>query len=127
MKKEIIISVVIVTLIVILDIITQKYTKFAMNDIAGILASVRDDLINNREQEANENIKTAQERWDEVKEKMVIYIEHNELEKVEMCIIESKSYIETGEYKMAIESIDKCNFIMNHIKGKYELSLKNIF
>ena len=127
MKKEIIISIVIVILIVLFDIITQKYTNFAMNDIAEILANLRDDLVNNREQEASQKIETAQERWEDVKEKMVIYIEHDELEKVEMCIIESKSYMQTKEYTMAIEAIDKCNFIMNHIKDKYELSLENIF
>lgn len=58
---------------------------------------------------------------------MVIYIEHNELEKAEMYIVEAKSHIETNEYSMAIESLDSCKFIIDHIIDKYEFSLKNIF
>lgn len=72
-------------------------------------------------------IEKAEEKWNEVKQKMVIYIEHTELEKVEMYIKEAKSCIETREYTIAIQMLDVCDFIMEHIKDKYELSLKNIF
>ena len=68
-----------------------------------------------------------EEEWDNVKEKFVIYLEHNELEKVEMYIIETKSHIETNEISMAIQSVDTCTFVIDHIKEKYEFSLKNIF
>ena len=58
---------------------------------------------------------------------MVIYLEHTELEKVEMYILETQSHIETKEYTMAIQSLDTCDFIIDHIIDKYEFSWKNIF
>lgn len=58
---------------------------------------------------------------------MVIYLEHTELEKAEMYILEAESYIETKEYAMAIQALDTCKFIIDHIIDKYEFSWKNIF
>lgn len=127
MKKEMIISCIVVAIIIILDIITQKYTKASMNEIEEVLVSVREELKKENDIEAKEKIEEAKSKWDKIKEKLVIYIEHEELEKVEMYIIESRSNIETKEYEMAIQTIDVCNFIMDHIKDKYELSLQNIF
>ncbi|MCI8620429.1 MAG: DUF4363 family protein [Clostridia bacterium] len=58
---------------------------------------------------------------------MVIYLEHTELEKAEMYLLETKSHIETKDYEMAVVSLDTCKFIIDHIIDKYEFSLKNIF
>ena len=65
--------------------------------------------------------------WNDKKEILVIYLEHTELEKAEMYILEAKSHLETEEYTMAIQSIDTAIFIIDHIKDKYEFSIKNIF
>lgn len=82
-------------------------------------------------QKKEENIKykieEITENWNKKKEFFVIYLEHTELEKVEMYMINAKSNIETREYEMAVESIDTCKFIISHIKEKYEFSLENIF
>ena len=127
MKKELIISFIIVVAIVIFDIITQNYTDSAMREVGQILESVRNGLVEENSNIAKENIEIAKSKWDEVKEKLVIYIEHNELEKVEMYLIEVNSYIEKEDYNMALDSLDICNFIMEHIKDKYQFSLENIF
>lgn len=65
--------------------------------------------------------------WNERKETLTIYLEHTELEKAEMYILEAKSNIETEEYRIAIQALDTSVFIIDHIKDKYEFSLKNIF
>ena len=127
MKKEIIISIVIVLLILILNAITQKYTSKSMSEVSEKLMIIRDDLINGNEDEVKEKIKLAKESWDDIKEKLVIYLEHTELEKVEQYILETESYIEVKEYGMAVQTLDTCNFMIDHIKDKYDFSLKNIF
>ena len=42
-------------------------------------------------------------------------------------MLETESYIEVEEYDVAVQTLDTCNFIIDHIKDKYEFSLKNIF
>ena len=127
MKKEIVISCVIIIGIIIFDIITQNYTVKAMDGVSEVLETVRHDVQAENDNSAKEGIERTKEKWNNVKEKLVIYIEHAELEKVEMYIMQADSHIETKEYSMAIESIDMCDFVMEHIKEKYELSVKNIF
>ncbi len=127
MKKEVIIVIVILVLIVILNIITQKYTNVKMTELTDMLSKVKESLSLENIEEAKEKMVKVQEEWDNIKEKFVIYLEHNELEKVEMYIIETKSHIETDEISMAIQSVDTCTFVIDHIKEKYEFSLKNIF
>lgn len=127
MKKEIIISIVIVLIIVILDIITQNYTNKSMSQVSEKLMDVRADLINGNRDKTKEKIIATKKNWDKIKEKLVIYIEHDELEKVEQHMLETESYIEVEEYDVAVQTLDTCNFIIEHIKDKYEFSLKNIF
>ncbi len=127
MKKEIIISVVIVIIVVVLNIITQKYTNITMDEISNELAMIREDLSKENIEEIEKGIENAKNKWDDIKNKLVIYLEHDELEKVEMYIIETASHIETKEYSMAIQSLDTCEFVIEHIKEKYEFSWKNIF
>lgn len=127
MKKEIIISVIIVIIVVILNIITQEYTDSSMSEMETELAKVRECLVNENEGNCKKEIESAKDKWDEMKEKLVIYLEHNELEKIEMYIIEASSHIETKEYAMAIQSVDTCSFMIEHIKEKYDFSWKNIF
>ena len=91
------------------------------------MCGVKTDLVEKREDKAKKGIQEIIDKWNEKKEILVIYLEHTELEKVEMYILEANSNIETGEYTMAIQSIDTSNFIIDHIKDKYQFSLENIF
>ncbi|MCI8393573.1 MAG: DUF4363 family protein [Clostridia bacterium] len=85
------------------------------------------DLVEKREEKAKKAMQEVVDTWNDKKEILVIYLEHTELEKAEMYILEAKSHLETEEYTMAIQSIDTANFIIDHIKDKYEFSIKNIF
>jgi len=127
MKKEIIIIVVVVVVIVILNIFTSRHTNEVADEIVAHLSLVREGLKLEAEEQIQENIEEAKKIWDREKDKLSIYIEHEELEKVEMYMTNVSTDIETKEYNMAIESLDTCVFIIGHIKDKYELSLKNIF
>ncbi len=127
MKKEIIISVIVIILIVVLNIITQNHTNKTMDEILSKLDEIRIEITSNDNKDVNERIKNLLEIWKNRSESLAYYIEHDELEKVEQYIREVNSNIETEEYTMAIQSLDTCKFIINHIKDKYEFSFKNIF
>ncbi len=127
MKKEIIISIIIVILVVILNIITENYTKNTMSELTSTLNTLKEDIKNENEEAIRENMQKSIDIWNDRKEKLMYYIEHNELEKVEMHILEIQSYIETEEYNMAIEVLDSCKFVIEHIEEKYAFCLKNIF
>lgn len=129
MKKELVICIIIVALIVITNIITQNYTKECvkqMNEKLDILKEV--SLSSNiDEQNIMNNIETIEQKWNEFQEKLAFYIEHDELEKVETQIFTIKGFSEIKKYDEIVPELEKCVFILEHIKGKTTLNVKNVF
>lgn len=129
MNKEIIISIVIVIAVLIIDIFSTNYTKQSVEDIEKSFEEIKYKL---EGKEANQEVIKKQmdairTKWRGKYEKLAFYIEHDELEKVETEIYGINANIDTGEYDEAIEKIEKCKFILNHIEDKGKLSLKNVF
>jgi len=132
MYKEIIIIIVILVIILSLNYITQNYTKYCVSEISSELNNLREKINNQIDteeipEELNNSINSIHNKWDEMYKKLAYYIEHDELEKVETCLTNVRSNIETEELEYSIENLDNCIFILEHIQDKEKLSLANIF
>ena len=134
MRKETIICIIIVIVICIGNVITQKYTKESVETLTSGLETLKTDFkenIDNNEGKSNEEIKEEidkiKENWDSRHDKLAYYIEHNELEKVENNLTALDSFAETKEYSDAIKELDESVFVLKHIQEKYAFNLKNIF
>lgn len=129
MYKEIIITITIIVVIIIANIITQNNTTKIVDEINQMLYSVRDKIM---EQEVNKeeiqlSMENIQNVWDEKQKKMAYYIEHDELEKVETEMKRLKADIDVQNYSLAVENLDNCIFILEHIKDKSALKIVNLF
>lgn len=145
MKKELIICITIIVLIISANIITQNYTKSCvgkMNERIDMISEAvygKLDLEENKKLEnSNENNKidkstiqketdNLESTWNEFQEKLAYYIEHDELEKVETQIYAIKGFCEVEKYDEILPEAEKCSFILKHIEEKTKLSAKNIF
>ena len=129
MYKELIISIVVVGLIILGNIITQNNTIKSVNEISGELENLR-EIISKDEVDAEKSkykMQDIEKVWEERYEKMAYYIEHNELEKVETELTKLKADIDMKEYKLGVENLDNCIFILEHIKDKTALKIVNVF
>lgn len=130
MKKEFIIIILVVIIVIILEVITNNYRDQTIKNISGELNILREELLNKPE-EIREDIKNMTEEidsnWKEDFKILAYYIEHDELEKVSTELILLKTYIEIEEYNSAIIVVDKCKFILEHIKDKQEFTFQSIF
>ena len=124
MKREIIIACVIITLIVILNIITANYTNKVMEEITSNLDEIRVQLVAKNKENLKSNVDKTIKNWSDRKDLLAFYIEHTELEKVELYLYEMNSNV---EFNIAIQALDSCKFIVSHIRDKYKVALKNIF
>lgn len=52
---------------------------------------------------------------------------HDELEKVSTELAKLKADVKTENYDFAVENLDNCIFILEHIKDKSALKIVNIF
>lgn len=129
MSKEIIICFIIIILVISFNILTTNFTQNTTKSINEKLEDLKEKLSEDDVQK--EEVKTANneiiDEWQEKYEVLAYYIEHDELEKVGTELTALKSSIDVELYEDGIENLDRCIFILNHIKDKYGLKVKNIF
>lgn len=129
MYKEIIISLVIIIGIFILNNVTENYTKDSLDIMSQKFIEVREELLED-EHKKESLIKKSEElisNWDGRSQTLAYYIEHDELEKVDTYLVALKSNIESEDYEQAVENLDICVYILEHIDDKEAFLLKNIF
>ena len=129
MYKELIISILIFLAIIALDMQTQNYTNNSVNEISDSLNQLKEE-IRNEEADANklsDNINNIYDKWQVYHDKLVLYIEHDEIEQVESHFVATKSLIESNQYDVALADLEQTIFVLNHISKKYKLTLENIF
>ena len=96
MKKELIICIIILILIIIGNILTQKYTTNSVDVITESLKDLRKDILKDIENADKEytlkKVNEVDEKWHKFYNLLAYYIEHNELEKAETNLIAIESY-----------------------------------
>ena len=131
MTKELIISIIIVVLIFVGNSVTENYTGESIDETKQSLFDLREEIMKNEDEidvtSAKQKIDNIHEQWDSRYEKLAYYIEHDELEKVKTELTGLRGYIEKEEYSEAVPELDKSMYILEHIKEKTALNLKNIF
>ncbi len=128
MTKECIICIIIIIIIISLNIITQNYTKQSVEQINEDLEELKGKLEeNSNKKEIQENIESIMEEWKKKFNILAYFIEHDELEKAETELTGLKANIEVEEYEQAVTELEKAEFILNHIKDKFKLEIKNVF
>lgn len=143
MYKEVIISTIIIIAIIIGNILTQNYTTEAVYNINQKLEEKKEKIIQVNESLEKKEISEEQQekekedlksdineiisKWKEKYKILAYYIEHDELEKVNTELVSLKGNIESKEYGQGISDLERCIFILEHIKDKFALKIKNIF
>ena len=128
MKKEAIITISIVLLILLAEWLTQGYTHKAFAEIEDNLTQLKEEILQtnaNSEQLINKTEQIA-ELWESKQENLSYYLEHNELEKVNTQIVLIKGYLESDSPQDAIPDLEEGLYIIEHIKEKEAFKLKNI-
>lgn len=129
MKKELIICIVVISLVVIGNIVTQNYTKKCVENMEQQLEQFKEVVLQKEKnkEEIKEKIEMVKTKWDDMQEKLAFYIEHDELEKVEAEIALMEGQSESELYDEICPELEKCIFILEHIEDKTALNVKNIF
>lgn len=129
MKKEAIITIIIILLIFAGEWITQNYTKKTLGKTQDQLRELKEDILNTQNNNSYLIEKTDKiyEDWERENEILSYYLEHNELEKVNTQIILIKGYLESDTPQDSIPDLEEGIYILDHIKQKEVFNLKNIF
>lgn len=129
MYKELVFIIIIIVLVIVGNIITQNNTNKTVEIMSEELNTFKNEILNDNvnKMEVQNHIRKINNTWDEYLEILAYYIEHDELEKVTTELTKSKANVETKNYDLAVENLDNCIFILEHIKDKSALKIVNIF
>lgn len=128
MKKEIIICIAVIVIVIVLNTVTGKYTKDSVESMKYDLNKVKQEIEQNKDKnEISENVENTRNNWNNKYKTLAYYIEHDELEKVTLYLVGLDSNVKSEEYSEAIAELDKCVYILDHIQDKYSFNLRNIF
>ena len=129
MYKEIIICSIVIIIVVGLNILTENYTEESVTLMTDKLDNLKQTMISEKQNEENikEKMDIILNDWNNRHKMLAYYIEHDELEKVETELVLLKGNIEVKEYDQGIPNLSNCVFILDHIKEKTALQIKNIF
>ena len=127
--KEITIILLIITLVVVGHVYVYSYLNTTSNSIIEELQSLNTNI--NKEEISLESLIEKSDdikyKWNEIKETWSNIILHEEVDAIETALIRTKAKIETDEKEEAIEDIQTAIFLLEHIKEKEKVNLKNIF
>ena len=129
MRREAIITILIILAIIIGEWLTQSYSKKILSGVQDSLRELKEGILSS-ENEVSELIdKTNQiyDKWEEDNQLLSYYLEHDELEKVNTQFVLVKGYLETDDPQNALPDIEEGIYILEHIKEKEKLSIKNVF
>lgn len=129
MYKETIICIITVILIFIINEVACNYTKNAVNELTTKLSELREEILtkNIDKDKANLEMYNIFELWNSKYKVLAYYLEHDELEKIEINLNSLYGEIETEEYDEAVSELDRTNFILHHIERKNKFDWKNVF
>ncbi len=129
MRREAVITILIILVIIIGEYLTQRYSEETLGGVQDSLGELKEQILSS-EIEVSELIdKTNQiyNKWEEDNELLSYYLEHDELEKVNTQIVLVRGFLESDTPEDSIPEIEEGIYILEHIKEKEKLSIKNVF
>ena len=125
--KKFILVLTIFLFVIFLDLFLYFKTDKLIFETQNLLSTVKESLDSEDFEDGKKNIKKLQNNWEKNNKILSFFIEHDELEKVSTKVEVIKENATNGEYENALEDIVEAKYILEHIKDKYNFSLKNIF
>lgn len=125
--REYLIIIVILSFVFLMEYLTSKSLGEATQWMKDGVISIENKVKENQESEAQEEFYDLQGKWKEKTEKLALFVEHNELEKVTNDIALIEINFETDETEDILENIADLKFMLEHIEEKNQLKWKNIF
>lgn len=139
LKKEVILIIIILISIIILDFVTNYISEKSVKEIMVKLDEIsilietakyqnnQNELSSETEKNLEEKVSNLKNEWNNKQNKLAMFVEHDELEKVTISIVLLEENIKNLEFVNAQENEAEVKYWLNHFKEKEKLNLKNIF
>lgn len=119
------ISIIIAILITIsLSIIEQTYVNNSFKEFKEIMVIVYEKIENDTA--TKDDVLSAQKYWISKKEKLHIFIPHNDIKEIDLWLSESTTLVENGKKEDALSKIDVVIELIEQIPKIYSFRIENL-
>lgn len=122
--KDVLIIILIISLVVIGNVISQNILKKDSEKLVEKLEKIKNEL---GSEEENITADELQELWEQIDKRWSILVSHQELDNIKVSIIAVKSSIESDDLSYAYQQINNAIFLVEHQTQKWAIKWKNIF
>lgn len=138
-KKEIVLIIIVLIGITILEIVTSNISKQSVDKISKELDTIieqienaiwlkeNNNLAEEEKENMKKNIKEFKDNWVNEQNKLSIFVEHDELEKVTESLIILEENSKNEQYEEALANTAEFRYWLDHFAEKEKLKIKNIF
>ena len=120
-----IISVIVASLILfIASICEQNYINDTFNELKDNFVIIYNKI--EKDTAVKEDILSVQKLWISKKEKLHIFISHNEIKEVDLWIAETVTLVENGKKEDALSKIDVVIELMEQIPKSFSFRVENL-
>lgn len=74
-----------------------------------------------------EDVKAVQTLWNDKKQKLHVFLPHNDLSALDYFLSEANAYIRDGEFKAALPKIQALSDAAQKLPSAYKISFENVF
>ena len=120
-----IISVIVASLILFFaSLYEQNYINTTFKELKNSFVIIYNKIENDTA--IKEDILSAQKLWISKKEKLHIFISHNEIKEVDLWIAETVTLVENGKKEDAVSKIDVVIELMEQIPKSFSFKIENL-
>ena len=124
MVKSIISILIAVAITISLSIIEQTYVNKSFKEFKEIMVIVYEKIENDTA--TKEDVLSAQKYWIAKKEKLHVFIPHNEIKEIDLWLAESVVLVRDEEWTDALSKIEVLGELIEQIPKSFKLSIENI-
>lgn len=125
--QKILLIVGIIAIIIILEVwlcgVIDKVVNNTLNELEDLKISLKEEKYEESKMKSQE----LNKKWFEYENKLLLFVEHEEVEKVTAKIVIILENASNEDYNGALEDLMETKYLLEHIKDKNKLQLKNIF
>lgn len=129
--KQLIFAIVIIIIVIILDIIFENYSKKSVKIIEGKVKKIYEIFeVNEKDYDVKELKKlssSAIKDWEKRFDILACYMEHEEVEKINVNLKLLNCEIKNANWNDAITTTTETKENLKYLTSKYKFSLKNLF
>ncbi len=125
--KNIVISLIISVIMIIAMSLSIKYLNKVSQDLGGLNDEIEQYIADDNWDEAYKASIDFTEKWTNYSKKIKLYLNHQEIDNIEMELKKLPQYIKEMTKDESLASVHVLKFLVDHISELEKIKIQNIF